>query len=120
MRGDRSHDRQVATLFERAIALGTAAREAIARDDGAEADRRAGELRLVVQRLARLLAREDGPLSGHVGALHHYTAERLGAGRADAATLRGIVADLGALREARRALLAHAAAAPPEGASGAR
>ncbi len=91
-------------LFDRAIALGAEAREALARGDRDACEPFALRLRATVGEIARRLDRGDGPLGGHLEAIHHYVVERLAATTLDVATLEGIVSDLEVLREARVAL----------------
>lgn len=110
MRPGRPRDRVIERLFARGIALSGEAADSLGRDDPLRAELQAHELRAVLRRLGRLLARRPEPLSGHVGALQRYTARRLGDGEVDARTLQQVAADLGVLREARRALAAHGAA----------
>lgn len=103
MAGDPLHASTEA-LFDRAIALGVRAHEALARGDRDAGEPLALRLRATVGQIAERLGRRDGPLGGHLNAIHRYVVARLDATTVDAPTLEGIVSDLGVLREARAAL----------------
>ncbi len=91
-------------LFDRAIALGAGARETLARGDRDACEPFALRLRATVGEIALRLDRDDGPLGGHLEAIHHYVVEGLDAATVDVAALEGIVSDLAFLRDARAAL----------------
>jgi hypothetical protein len=91
-------------LFDRAIALGAAAHEALAGGDRDTCESFALRLRATVGEIAQRLDRDDGPLGGHLEAIHHYVVEGLDAATVDVAALEGILADLVVLRDARVAL----------------
>jgi hypothetical protein len=91
-------------LFDRAIALGAGARESLGRGDRDACEPFALRLRATVGEIALRLDGDDGPLGGHLEAIHHYVVEGLDAATVDVATLEGIVADLAFLRAARVAL----------------
>jgi hypothetical protein len=91
-------------LFDRAIALGAGAREALARGDRDACEPLALRLRATVGEIAQRLDRDDGPVGGHLEAIHHYVVEGLDAATVDVATLEDILSDLAVLREARMAL----------------
>lgn len=91
-------------LFERAIALGAGAREALAGGDRDACEPFALRLRATVGEIAHRLDHDGGPLGGHLEAIHHYVVGGLDAATVDLATLERILADLVVLREARRAL----------------
>jgi hypothetical protein len=91
-------------LFDRAIALGAGAREALAGGDRDACEPFALRLRATVGEIAHRLDHDDGPLGGHLEAIHHYVVEGLDAATVDVATLEGILADLVVLRDARLAL----------------
>jgi hypothetical protein len=91
-------------LFDRAIVLGADAREALARGDRDACEPFALRLRATVGEIAQRLDRDDGPLGGHLEAIHHYVVEGLDAATVDVATLEGIVSDLAFLRDARAVL----------------
>lgn len=91
-------------LFDRAIALGAGAREALARGDRDAGEPLALRLRSTVGEIARRLAGDDGPLGGHLEAIHQYVMQGLDAATVDVAALEDILADLTVLREARAAL----------------
>ena len=91
-------------LFDRAINLGAGAREALARGDRDAGEPLALRLRSTVGEIARRLACDDGPLGGHLEAIHRYVVEGLDAATVDVAALEDILTDLAVLREARAAL----------------
>ena len=91
-------------LFDRAITLGAAAREALAGGDRDACEPFALRLRATVGEIALRLDRHDGPLGGHLEAIHHYVVEGLDAATVNVATLEDILADLVVLRDARLAL----------------
>ena len=100
-------------LFDRAIAQAAGAHEAHARGDRDACELLALRLRGTVGEIARRLDGDDGPLGGHLEAIHHYVVEALGAAAIDVAALEGIVSDLAFLREARVALEAAPGSGPP-------
>jgi hypothetical protein len=104
MPGDRISEAAIGALFDRAIALGAEAQEALSRGDRDAGEPLALRLRATVKEIAERLDRGDGPLGGHLEAIHHYVVEGLDARTVDVPTLEGIVSDLAVLREARAAL----------------
>lgn len=108
-----------AELFDRAIALGAAAREALAAGDRDACEPYALRLRATVGEIALRLGGGDGPQGGHLDAMHHYVVEGLDAATVDVATLEGIVSDLAFLREARAALGRGLGSRPASGAGAA-
>jgi flagellin-specific chaperone FliS len=101
---DRRSDPTTGELFDRAIALGAGAREALARGDRDACEPFALRLRATIGEIAHRLDHDGGPLGGHLEAIHHYVVEGLDTATVDVATLEGILADLVVLREARLAL----------------
>jgi hypothetical protein len=104
MPGHPLSDALTGELFDRAIALGAGAHEALARGDRDACEPFALRLRATVGEIAQRLDHDDGPLGGHLEAIHHYVVEGLDAATVDVATLEGIVSDLAFLRDARVAL----------------
>jgi hypothetical protein len=104
MPGNPLSDASTRELFDRAVTMGAGAREALARGDRDTCEPFALRLRATVGEIAERLDRDDGPLGGHLEAIHHHVVEGLDAATVDVATLEAILADLVVLREARVAL----------------